>query len=61
MQNNSYLSLINFKVKTSSSETFFLNEHNVVCSIFFSFWDVVNMVSHGVLGCHVGYCNHGAT
>ena len=29
MRNNNYLSLINFKVKTSSSETFFLNKDNV--------------------------------
>ena len=27
MRNNDYLSVINFKVETSSSETFFLNEH----------------------------------
>ena len=33
MQNNNYLSLINFKVKTSLSETFiFINEHDVGCS-----------------------------
>ena len=32
MRNNNYLGLINFKVKTSSSETFFFNEHGVVCS-----------------------------
>ena len=25
------------------------------------FWDVVNMVSRGVLERHVGCCNHGAT
>ena len=29
MQNDNYLSLINFKVKTLSSETFFINEHDV--------------------------------
>ena len=34
MRRNSYLGLINFKVKTSSSETF-LNEHDVICSDFF--------------------------
>ena len=58
MQNNNYLSLINFKVKTSLSETF-LNEHDVGCSNLFL--DVVNMVSQGVLGRHVGCCNHGVT
>ena len=34
MRNNDYLSLINFKVKTSSPETFF-NEHDVGCSHLF--------------------------
>ena len=27
----------------------------------FKFLDVVNMVSRGLLECHVGCCNHGAT
>ena len=58
MRNNYYLSLINFKVKTSSLETFFKNEHGIGCSIF---WDVVNMVLRGVLERHIGCCNHGAT
>ena len=47
MRNNNYLSLINFKVKTLLSETFFINEHNVQCSIFFL--DILNMVYRGVL------------
>ena len=34
MQNN-YSGLINFEVKTSSSETFFKNELDVVCSNLF--------------------------
>ena len=29
MPNNNFLSLVNFKVKTSSSDTFFLNEKDV--------------------------------
>ena len=33
MRNDNYLSLINFKVKSSSSEPF-LDEHDVGCSIF---------------------------
>ena len=35
MQNDNYLSLINFKSKTSSSETFFINEDDVGGSDFF--------------------------
>ena len=53
MPNYNYLILIDFKVKTSSSETF-LHELGV-------FLDVVNMVSRQVLERHVGCCNHGAT
>ena len=57
MRNNNYLSLINFKVKTSSSETF---KMNWVLYVQF-FFNVVNLVSRGVLERFVGYCNHGAT
>ena len=41
MRNNNHLSLINFKMKTSLSETF-LTEHDARCS---DFLNVVNMVS----------------
>ena len=44
MQNNYYLSLINFKVKTSSSETFF-KEHDAGCSNSFG------CCKHGVTWC----------
>ena len=39
------MSLVNFKVKTSSSETFFLNEHGVGCLTFL--WGV--SCKHGVM------------
>ena len=39
MQNNNYLSLINFKVKLHHQRLFFMNEHDIGCSIssFFFF------------------------
>ena len=49
MWNNDYLSLINFKVKPSSSENFF--KRIVVCSNLFV--DIENMVSRGVLERHL--------
>ena len=55
MRNNNYLSLINFDVKTSPSEAFLKNEHNFVFNFF---WDVVNIVSRGMLGLHIGCYNH---
>ena len=57
MQNN-YSGLINFEVKTLSSETFLKMNSVLYVQIFF---DVVNMVSRGVLERHVGCCNHGTT
>ena len=54
---NNYLSLINFKVKLQ--RLFFIYEHNVGGSNVF--FNVVNMVPHEVLECHVGCCNHHAT
>ena len=36
MRNNSYLSLINFKVKLQTQRLFFMNEHYVGSSIFFN-------------------------
>ena len=44
MQNNNYLNLINFRVKTSLSETF-LSEHGVGCSNSFG------CCKHGLMGC----------
>ena len=58
MRNNSYLSLINFKVKTSSSETIFKMNLVLYVQIFL---DVVNMELHRVLERHVGCCDHGTT
>ena len=53
MRNNNYLSLINFKVKTQSSETFFLkNEYDVGCSNFFGRYNT----QHGVLTPQVTPC-----
>ena len=46
MRNSNHLSLINFKVKTSSSDTF-LNEHDVVR---------VYNTQHGVLTPHLTSC-----
>ena len=46
MRNNTYLILINFKVKTSSSETFLKMNMMLGVQIFF---DLVNMVSCWVL------------
>ena len=37
MRNNVYLSLINFKVKLYRQKLFFINEHDVGGSFFFSF------------------------
>ena len=47
MGNNNYLSLINFKIKTSSSETF-LKKMNTIFNVQ-NFLNVANMVSRAVL------------
>ena len=57
MQNYNCLNQMNFKVKTSSSETFLLNEHDLDVQIFLN---VVNMVSSGELEHYVECCNHDA-
>ena len=48
---NNYLSQINFKVKLCQTQ----------CWRFKFFFNVVNVMSHGVFKRHVGRCNHGVT
>ena len=55
MQNNYHLSVINFNVKTSSSDRFF--EINTMLDVKY-FLNVVSMVSRGVLENYVECCNH---
>ena len=58
---NNYLSLINFKVKIQCQRLLFLNKWTWRWRFNFFFLNVVNIVSRGVLECHVGSCDYGAT